>query len=83
MTYGSLAKWAKVNSAQCIGQILHRNQHPVIVPCHRIVARDGSLHGYALGLDQKLKLLESEGVEVNCNKVDLSLFGWQPDLQEL
>lgn len=78
MTYGDLAKWAGIACARCIGQILHRNKHPVTIPCHRIVAKGGYLHGYALGLEKKEALLESEGVEVKDGKVDLARFSYKP-----
>ncbi|MFM2181613.1 MAG: hypothetical protein RIR54_907, partial [Actinomycetota bacterium] len=38
------------------------NPIPIIVPCHRVVASDGSLGGYALGLTMKRRLLALEGV---------------------
>lgn len=79
MTYGALARWAGIASAQCIGQILHRNPHPVEVPCHRVVAKDGRLHGYALGLEMKADVLRAEGVEVVDFRIDLARFGWIPE----
>lgn len=39
------------------------NRLPVLVPCHRVVASDGSLHGFAGGLDWKRRLLRNEGVQ--------------------
>jgi alkylated DNA nucleotide flippase Atl1 len=41
------------------------NPLPIVIPCHRVVARDGSLHGYGGGLEMKKRLLEMEGVEVS------------------
>ena len=40
----------------------HRNPIPILIPCHRVVGADGSLTGYAGGLELKRKLLELEGV---------------------
>jgi O-6-methylguanine DNA methyltransferase len=37
------------------------NPLPIVVPCHRVVASDGSLHGYGGGLDVKESLLRLEG----------------------
>lgn len=40
------------------------NLHPIIVPCHRVIAHDGTLGGYAGGSKAKVKLLEIEGVKL-------------------
>ncbi|MFQ5541475.1 MAG: methylated-DNA--[protein]-cysteine S-methyltransferase, partial [Candidatus Binatia bacterium] len=45
---------------RAVGNALARNPIPIIIPCHRVVRADGSLGGYALGLDWKRKLLELE-----------------------
>lgn len=47
-------------SAQAVGGAVGRNPIAIIVPCHRVVGADGSLTGYAGGLDKKIKLLELE-----------------------
>jgi len=68
-TYGDIAKKiimrtnAKRMSAQSVGGALARNPISIIVPCHRVLGSDGSLTGYAAGLDVKAKLLELEGVK--------------------
>jgi methylated-DNA-[protein]-cysteine S-methyltransferase len=49
-------------SAQAVGGAVGRNPISIIIPCHRVVGYDGSLTGYAGGIDVKLKLLEHEGV---------------------
>jgi O-6-methylguanine DNA methyltransferase len=43
-----------------VGSANGRNPFSIIVPCHRVIAADGSLGGYAGGLDAKLKLLKLE-----------------------
>ena len=48
-------------SAQAVGGAVGRNEISVIVPCHRVVGADGSLTGYAGGLDKKIWLLTMEG----------------------
>ncbi|MBQ9349310.1 MAG: methylated-DNA--[Oscillibacter sp.] len=69
-TYGDLAhRIAARNgiarmSAQAAGGAVGRNPVPIIVPCHRVVGADGSLTGYAGGLDRKARLLELEGVDM-------------------
>jgi methylated-DNA-[protein]-cysteine S-methyltransferase len=40
---------------------MNRNPIPIVLPCHRIVGANGSLTGYAGGLDVKRRLLELEG----------------------
>lgn len=47
-------------SAQAVGGAVGRNPIAIIIPCHRIVGADGSMTGYAGGLDKKIKLLELE-----------------------
>lgn len=57
-TYGEIANKLKT-SPKAIGLALKRNPIPVLIPCHRVVAKDG-LGGYSYGLDIKKKLLELE-----------------------
>lgn len=45
---------------RAVGSANGRNPIPIIVPCHRIIGADGSLTGYAGGLDKKLTLLDLE-----------------------
>lgn len=65
-TYGDLAKiMAKKRgiqkmSSQAIGQAVGKNPIGIIVPCHRVIGQNGSLIGYAGGLDKKKILLELE-----------------------
>jgi methylated-DNA-[protein]-cysteine S-methyltransferase len=48
-------------AARAVGQAMASNPVPVIVPCHRVVAADGSLHGFGGGLEAKRRLLAREG----------------------
>lgn len=67
-TYGSIAaQLARQRalahmSAQAVGGAVGRNPVSVIVPCHRVLGADGSLTGYAGGIDRKRRLLALEGV---------------------
>jgi methylated-DNA-[protein]-cysteine S-methyltransferase len=64
-SYGWVARAiGKPGAARAVGQALHTNPVPIIIPCHRIVASDGSLGGYGGGLPMKIKLLRLEGVAV-------------------
>ena len=49
-------------SARAAGAATGRNPISIIVPCHRIVGSNGSLTGYAGGLDRKRALLALEGI---------------------
>ena len=42
-------------SARAVGQALHKNPYAPYVPCHRVVASDGTLGGYSLGLKKKIE----------------------------
>jgi methylated-DNA-[protein]-cysteine S-methyltransferase len=60
-SYGWLAgRIGRPAAARAVGQALGRNQLPIIVPCHRVLAADGSLGGFTGGLEQKKLLLELE-----------------------
>ena len=65
-TYGEIAHWlgeesgCKV-SARAVGNAVGHNPVSLIVPCHRVVGANGSLTGYAGGIERKSRLLELEG----------------------
>ena len=62
-TYGEVAAEAgSPGAARAAGGALGSNPIPIVVPCHRVLARNGTLHGYTGGLDRKQRLLELEGV---------------------
>ena len=67
ITYGELARRIGCRSAQAVGQALKRNPFAPEVPCHRVIASDGSpggFHGERKGemIMRKLKLLEEERI---------------------
>ncbi len=70
VTYGTIAKQIAVQkgrksmSAQAVGSAVGHNPVSVIVPCHRVVGADGSLTGYAGGVDKKLGLLTLERADI-------------------
>lgn len=66
ITYGELAKQIGCKSAQAVGQALRRNPFAPAVPCHRVIAADGSMcgfNGHRKGeqIEKKKKLLQEEG----------------------
>lgn len=56
-------RMAKRGAVRAVGSANGRNAYSIIVPCHRVVGRDGKLRGYAGGLEMKAALLRLEGVE--------------------
>ena len=65
-SYGELARTigrADPEAARDVGAALARNPYPIIVPCHRVVAANGALHGFSApgGLATKRRMLELEG----------------------
>lgn len=66
ITYGDIAKKMSKGSmsSQAIGGAVGHNPISIIIPCHRVVGSNGSLTGYAGGIDKKIKLLELEGVDM-------------------
>ena len=69
-TYGQIAKQIAAEtgrnvSAQAVGGAVGHNSISLIIPCHRVVGTNGSITGYAGGIDKKLTLLKMEGVDVS------------------
>jgi methylated-DNA-[protein]-cysteine S-methyltransferase len=61
-TYGTLAaRTGNPRAARAVGTIMNRNPIPVVLPCHRVVGANGTLTGYAGGLERKERLLRLEG----------------------
>jgi methylated-DNA-[protein]-cysteine S-methyltransferase len=73
MTYGQVAECAgRTGSARAVGNAMAANPFAILVPCHRVVARDG-LGGYRWGREMKEKLLRMESG--SC--VQSSVSGWR------
>ena len=61
MSYKDIAsKIGNDNAARAVGTALNKNPLLILVPCHRVVGADGSLTGFACGIDKKRFLLELE-----------------------
>ena len=61
-SYGALGRQIhKPSAVRAVGAAVGRNPISVIVPCHRVLGADGSLTGYAGGLERKTALLTLEG----------------------
>lgn len=71
ITYGEIAKQMaqirgkKTMSAQAIGGAVGNNPISIMIPCHRVVGKDGNLTGYGGGIDTKIELLKLEQMDMN------------------
>ncbi|MDR2069394.1 MAG: methylated-DNA--[protein]-cysteine S-methyltransferase [Spirochaetaceae bacterium] len=69
-TYGEIAKQfelenkGKPTSARAVGSAVGHNPISILIPCHRVIGKNGGLTGYAGGIDVKLRLLQLEGIEI-------------------
>lgn len=64
ITYGEIAtSLGKPGAAQAVGRAVGHNPISIVVPCHRVIGADGSLTGYAGGLERKRALLDLEAGE--------------------
>lgn len=67
-TYGELAaRIGQPGAARAVGMAMARNPWPLVVPCHRVLAKGGALHGFSApgGLDTKRRMLVMEGVDLD------------------
>jgi len=79
-TYGQIAKLAgRSKAARAVGSFMRINPDAPAVPCHRVIASDGSLTGYSApgGIAKKKKMLLTEGVIFKKNKVNLAFSKWE------
>jgi methylated-DNA-[protein]-cysteine S-methyltransferase len=70
-TYKLIADELGNKAYRAVGGALNKNPYWPEVPCHRVVGSDGSLTGFASGLDKKRDLLIAEGIEIINDKIDL------------
>mgnify|MGYP002266848858 CR=1 FL=1 len=75
ITYSELAdRIGSSGGARAVGQALSKNPYPIIIPCHRVVARSG-IGGYSGGVELKKRLLEIEakGITVHSPAVNFNM----------
>ena len=71
VTYGDIARALGTAGYRAVGNALNKNPYAPAVPCHRVVGSDGSLTGFAGGLEKKKRLLAGEGIAMKGTKVAL------------
>ncbi len=72
VTYGELAaRIGQPKAARAVGGALARNPLAIVIPCHRVVARDGSMHGFSAagGIATKITLLQLEGCRIQGDRL--------------
>jgi len=73
VTYGELARrLERPEAVRAVAAACGANRLPVLVPCHRVVAASGALHGFSAGLDWKRQLLEAEGVSIDSDRLRIA-----------
>lgn len=69
-SYKEIAQSVNSDKAyRAVGSACNKNKFIIVIPCHRVVASNQNLHGYAGGLDAKAKLLKLEGLGITKDKV--------------
>lgn len=69
-TYAKIAKYiGRERAFRAVGNALNKNPFAPLVPCHRVVASNGTLGGFAFGTDNKIALLKKEGITVRDGKI--------------
>jgi len=84
-TYKALAKKLGSRAYRAVGTSMNKNPYGIMnckgenmVPCHRVVASNGHLHGFAHGLRKKAELLRKEGIKIKNNKiVDMGKYSYK------
>lgn len=69
-TYKEVAKALNSKAYRAVGSLIGKNPNAPKVPCHRVVTSSGLLGGYAFGIDKKIEILQSEGVNIKDGKVE-------------
>ena len=59
-------------SVRAIGMANNKNKIVIVVPCHRVIGKNGNLTGFGGGMDKKIWLLEHEGIKVNNEKLKIN-----------
>jgi methylated-DNA-[protein]-cysteine S-methyltransferase len=68
-TYKEIGRRLHSKAYRAVGSACHRNPYAPVAACHRVVNSDGSLGGFAGGLQKKIALLEADGVRIKNKKI--------------
>ena len=68
-TYKIIANKLGTKAYRAVGNACHNNPHPIKVPCHRVINSNGKVGGFATGIENKIKLLEKEGIKIKNNQI--------------
>ncbi len=63
-TYKILAEMSSTKGYRAVGKILGSNPDAPEVPCHRVIKSNGEVGGYAFGVENKIKILQQEGINI-------------------
>lgn len=75
-TYKALANAVGSKGYRAVGQAMNKNPYAPSVPCHRVIASDGTLGGFASGVSKKIRMLKKEGIEIIGGRIDLKKYGY-------
>jgi methylated-DNA-[protein]-cysteine S-methyltransferase len=73
-TYKEIARALNSKAYRAVGTAMNKNPYAPQVPCHRVINSNGNLGGFFSGINVKIKLLKSEGIEIRNNKIDLNKY---------
>lgn len=73
-TYKELAIALNTKAYRAVGRAMNKNPHAPIVPCHRVINSNGSIGGFAFGVNKKMRMLKEENIEITNNKVNLKRY---------
>jgi len=73
-TYKEIARALNSKAYRAVGSAMHNNPYAPQVPCHRVVNSGGNVGGFFSGTKTKIKMLESEGIEIKNNKINLKKY---------
>jgi len=69
-TYGAVAKaLGDIRASRAVGRMMNQNPDPDIMPCFKIVYSDGGLGGFGLGIEDKIKRLQNDDIQVKNGKI--------------
>ncbi len=77
VSYKSLAEALNSRAYRAVGNAMNHNQNAPVIPCHRVINSNGKLGGYAFGINKKISILKSEGIEIKNGKVDLEKYEYK------